>query len=474
MMFFKEKRKSLRIRNYDENAKVSFQLNGKEYTGELFDYSRFGIGIILPKARVAKFPKVLPVTHVVVSAFGKIKELGDADLVRIRSNQDSVFLGLYLKSEFVDMDFLVGKQTFNLQEDEIKKIRMNFLIQEKISSEFLQFVSRFVFGLSLYKISLDELDSKFYYEPTHLKQVLFEAVCNGIGKDLYQFLSNSIEQLKNLTARYSKAESEVAGFFLRKSIFRFILEADFLKRTNLRPNGYQGDSVMMEMIYQNEYLGTSTFGKIFHKHALETSAACAVRNRRKLINQVLIELLNKTSREIRVLSVACGPAFEVLDFFEQSPHKQKVKFFLLDQDEEALKKAEERIGKFESGKYLQQCHFIQESVRTLLKTKDPELILGKFDFIYSMGLYDYLADTVAKALIVKFFQLLEKGGELLIGNYHEKNETRKYMEYIMDWTLYYRDEDSMLELVKNIPEPLEYNLSFEESGNQMFLHIKKI
>ena len=48
------------------------------------------------------------------------------------------------------------------------------------------------------------------------------------------------------------------------------------------------------------------------------------------------------------------------------------------------------------------------------------------------------------------------------------------MEYIMDWTLYYRDEDSMLELVKNIPEPLEYNLSFEESGNQMFLHIKKI
>jgi extracellular factor (EF) 3-hydroxypalmitic acid methyl ester biosynthesis protein len=230
----------------------------------------------------------------------------------------------------------------------------------------------------------------------------------------------------------------------------------------------------MEMLYRNEYLGKSFFGKIFHKHACDTKAADAVRNRRKLINLFLTEALEKSNKEeFRILSIACGPAWEIQDFLRDSPFRNRVKVYLLDQDEEALSEARAGIQKIEQNENPFSCKFIKESVRTILKTKSPEILFGKFDFIYSMGLYDYLTDSVAKALTTKLFSMLTKDAVMVLGNYHEKNETRKYMEYIMDWVLYYRDEQSMKELLEDISGNYHSYVDFDESGTQMFLKVTK-
>ncbi|HNM03208.1 MAG TPA: class I SAM-dependent methyltransferase, partial [Leptospiraceae bacterium] len=93
---------------------------------------------------------------------------------------------------------------------------------------------------------------------------------------------------------------------------------------------------------------------------------------------------------------------------------------------------------------------------------------------YSMGLYDYLTDSVAKALTMKLFSMLSEKSVMIIGNYHETNETRKYMEYIMDWALYYREESSMLELLEDIQVPIQSFVDFDGSGTQMFLKVTKL
>lgn len=467
----KERRKAFRVRihNVDE-LRIYLYLDGFEFMGKMYDYSRFGVGVLLPKKVAKDFSKNQEFDNCTIFAYGKKKDLGRVRLIRMFEKNEDVLFGLNLFSEFVDINFLLEHQSLSLQEDESRKINMHFGIFDRIQPEFKDFVVKFSYGLSMYKISLDELDEKFSAEPKSLRESLFQATLQGIGKDFYNFLTSSINDLGDIVKDYSKFEHEISGFFLRKSIFHFIQETEFIKRTNLRPRGYAGDAEMMELIYKNEYLGDSTFGKIFHKHAIETKAADAVRNRRKLIVEAIEGISEKSSKPLlKVFCVACGPAWEVRDFFKNSRFSEKVEFFLLDQDEEALMEAEKNISLIEKGKYLSQCHFLQDSVRTILKTKDPNINFGEFDFIYSMGLYDYLAGSVAKALTTKLFAMLDTEGVLMIGNYHESNPTRRYMEYIMDWVLYYRDEEGILEFLEDTPRQKNVQVSFENSGTQMFL-----
>ena len=96
---------------------------------------------------------------------------------------------------------------------------------------------------------------------------------------------------------------------------------------------------------------------------------------------------------------------------------------------------------------------------------------GKFDYVYSMGLFDYLTPPVAKAVIGKLYQILNGGGEMAIGNFHISNPSRYYMEYWLDWVLYYRTEHDFMDLLMNV-SAAEATILFEDTGSQMFLHVK--
>ena len=80
---------------------------------------------------------------------------------------------------------------------------------------------------------------------------------------------------------------------------------------------------------------------------------------------------------------------------------------------------------------------------------------------------------MAKAVLTKLYQILKPGGEIIIGNFHVSNPSRIFMEYWLDWVLYYRTESEFLELVN--PEwNTESAVTFENTRAQMFLHIKKL
>ena len=98
---------------------------------------------------------------------------------------------------------------------------------------------------------MDELDRKFGKEPAKLEEALFRSVTKGIGAEFYQYLTEKVNELTVMSKRYTKLENEKYGFYLRKSIWHYILESDFIKRTNLKPRGYAGDSAMMENILKS-------------------------------------------------------------------------------------------------------------------------------------------------------------------------------------------------------------------------------
>lgn len=472
----RNRRKVTRVRLHDPNTVSIRFVDAKqvEYEGQIWDYSRYGLGIKLPNNSIHK--KLDKIFNITIVAFGNKKFIGNGRIVRIQKDEGYLLLGVYLESEFLDMDFLAEKHSIYLQEDEIKTINLQFSYLYNIKDEFKSFAADFSFGLSTYKKQLDDLDEKFAPEPAALKDFLFQSTLNGIGKQLYMYLDREIETLKKLVSTYSKAEHEKHGFYLRKSLWNLLKHSAFTNRCITKPRGYPGDSVMMEMLYNKAYIGKSIFGKILHIHPVELKAADAVRNRRKLINEELESCLKENllqGDEFRILSLACGPAWEIQDFLKESEHKHKVSFVLLDQDSEAIDEAKSGIEKIKTDKPF-STHFIQESVRVLLKTKEPSLNYGKFQFIYSMGLFDYLTQPVAQAIIHKLYSMLSPNkGELIIGNYHKTNDSRIYMEYLLDWVLFYRDEEMMMDLVEDLPGKFSTKIGFEPSGCQMFLKIIK-
>jgi extracellular factor (EF) 3-hydroxypalmitic acid methyl ester biosynthesis protein len=275
---------------------------------------------------------------------------------------------------------------------------------------------------------------------------------------------------------FNQEEHECHGYFFRRLLWNVIMSAPFMRRTNLKPRGYAGDYLMMKMLYLNQYEGDSTFSKLMHKHPVEHPAAEAVRNRRKLITQTLIQEQGRqtsSGEKTRVLSVACGPAYEMLDILVSPEACDKYHFTLLDQDKSALDAASALVRELEQTFHKKiQVTFLNESVRTMLKGSDLVEKWGRFDFIYSMGLFDYLTPPVATGILGKLYQLLDKGGNLLVGNFHVSNPSRCYMEYWLDWVLFYRSEEDFLRLV---PEKAsrQAKVLFEETRVQMFLHVKK-
>ncbi len=235
---------------------------------------------------------------------------------------------------------------------------------------------------------------------------------------------------------------------------------------------------MMRMLYANNYQGDSTFAKIMHKHPMKHPAAQAVRNRRNLITKLLVNLKKKYKPQpknpINILSVACGPAFEIQDILQSDQDCGLYHFTLLDQDRHALFEAAQLITQVENSLESRiSATYLNESVRTMLSTVQLEKKWGRFDYIYSMGLFDYLTPPVAKAVLVKLYQLLKTGGEMVIGNFHVSNSSKYYMEYWLDWVLYYRTEDEFMDLMRDI-STADVAVSFEDTKSQMFLHVAKL
>jgi len=359
-----------------------------------------------------------------------------------------------------------------------QKLPLVIAQKDAVRPEFKDYVSDTLYDLAVWKRFFNEQDRIFANEPIYVADAAQQALLRTEGQEFFRFFDGTLDKLKALVRNYSKEEHERHGYYLRRHAWEFILASEFLKRTNLKPRGYVGDADMMAMTYENQYLGNYVFNRLMHKHPLETPAAQAVRNRRRMIPRVMRDTRSRFPQMgtggYRILSVACGPAWELQDLFLSPEDFETFHISLLDQDTHALESARVGIRRIEAARDARiRVRYINESVRTMLRTPDlAGKFGGRYHFIYSMGMFDYLTPPVAKVVLRKIFDLLVPEGTLVVGNYHVRNPTRYYMEYWMDWVLYYRTEQDLLDLAQGLNGAPR--VSFEETGAQMFLTLDKV
>jgi extracellular factor (EF) 3-hydroxypalmitic acid methyl ester biosynthesis protein len=90
------------------------------------------------------------------------------------------------------------------------------------------------------------------------------------------------------------------------------------------------------------------------------------------------------------------------------------------------------------------------------------------------GLFDYLPDEAATAMLRLFWGCLAEGGVLMVGNFAPHNPTRAYMEWIGNWYLTYRTPSDLERMaVEAGISPHKFSIGSEALGVDLILTAKK-
>jgi extracellular factor (EF) 3-hydroxypalmitic acid methyl ester biosynthesis protein len=226
----------------------------------------------------------------------------------------------------------------------------------------------------------------------------------------------------------------------------------FAARCFHKPLGYAGDFEMMNMVYRNESLGDTLFGRSLSRVLLDSDAGQAVRHRAHyLVGKITAAAARGgPHRPVRILSVAAGPAMELQLILRKDPallRAERAEVALLDQDAGALRHAREQIHALAAQAGVEvTLRCLNTSIRTVI----AQGLNDSYDLIYSAGLFDYLEDRTARAAGVRLVDALAPGGTAVIGNFGVANPARPLMELILDWPLHHRSASDLRRLFADI------------------------
>ena len=232
----------------------------------------------------------------------------------------------------------------------------------------------------------------------------------------------------------------------------------------MKPRGYAGDFLTINWMYDEQAGGVAPLGPLIDDLFLKRPAPQAVRNRRAILVEEIGLTLERYGGSASVTSLACGPAQEIFDVFRANP-TLKLKATLIDIDFEALAFVAQRRDKAGLNKSMR----LEHANLVYLATGRHQLDLNDQQLVYSVGLIDYFADQFVIALLNWIHSCLASGGKVILGNFHNQNPDRAFMDLVLDWKLIHRSEEDMHRLFKDSKFGRSCNeIRYEQEGINMF------
>lgn len=230
------------------------------------------------------------------------------------------------------------------------------------------------------------------------------------------------------------------GFRVQRELLPYVLLTRWAERAYAKPRGYAGDWLTIDWLYKNDPAGTGRIGPILDGCALDEPAARAVRNRLALMVDELVAAMGRSPSEpVRATSLACGPAEEVFSVFREIENPARLTVTLVDMDLQALAHVSDRRDKVGLKK---QMPIVCENL-VYVALGRAKIAVEPQDLIYSIGLVDYFEDGLVIKLLNAIYDMLKDGGRVILGNFHPRNTTKAFMDYVLDWRLIHRTEADM-------------------------------
>ena len=229
------------------------------------------------------------------------------------------------------------------------------------------------------------------------------------------------------------------GARLQREILPFVLLTETIERFYSKPRGYAGDFQTIEMIYRNRPAGTGRIGPLLDRCFLNSPIATAIRNRRVLLAKEIMKTVQAKDGAAHVTCLACGPAQEVFDVFQQLDDRRRLQASLIDIDLQALAYVADRR---DNAGLQNRINLINANL-VYLALGRQKLELKDQDLIYSIGLIDYFNDKFVVKLLNWIHGRLRPGGTVILGNFHPNNYCKEVMDYVLEWRLIHRSEEDM-------------------------------
>jgi len=248
-------------------------------------------------------------------------------------------------------------------------------------------------------------------------------------RDTMQYLNNLA-----LSGRLNKVDS-VVGHWIYNEMFPYVHIGSWSDRALKQPFG-PGDHYTTSQIYDFADNEHRYAGQLINSCFMQEPAAKAIRNRKKIFTQILMDTVSaKSGEKAHVTSIGCGPAKEVFETYRALENESSLAMTCIDLDARAVDNIVQRkrvLG-------LSHLKAIQANILTL-GTQD---VTEQQDLVYSIGLMDYFSDKHVIRFLNKMYDLLVPGGRCIIGNYETANPTKALMDYVLKWPVYHRSETDM-------------------------------
>jgi len=259
---------------------------------------------------------------------------------------------------------------------------------------------------------------------------------------------------------------------LRKRRAYSLIQEDPLSSGSVKKSrGYSGDATLIDLIYGHAdatdlLKQASSRGRAIASFTTKGPAPRAVCNRLFAIACEMDMLAAQVGKSFSCLSIACGH-FREAELSQAITLHNFSRCVAIDQDQLSIQHAAAAYGAL-------GIDFRVSRVSSLVARKIPRE--DGFDFIYAAGLFDYLADDVATALVEAAFELLKPGGKLWVPNFVVGIPDRGFMECFMDWWLIYRSEAKLQALAASIDSALiaSQRTFIEPEGNVAFLELQRV
>ena len=283
-----------------------------------------------------------------------------------------------------------------------------------------------------------------------------------------------LEEIDRAARSAPAAHNAMLREYSRRHLHDHLMQAPAARRAYLKPFGYPGDYEVMRFLYERPFEGTTLFAKTMSLAVDEMAASKAVRFRKDLVRRRLETRLEARTDALRVLAIASGPAQELCELLTDSAElAAPLEVVMFDQDKAALAYAYRRLQPLTEGRRGPPVKivYLNESIKRLFRDRTMFDDFGRFDVIYSAGLFDYLRPATAVQLTRDFYSRLRPGGDLLIANMVPENPSRWYMEHQLDWQLLYRSRAELLEIGEKAHPGARMQILEEESGVNPFLQM---
>ena len=450
--------------------------DGLPHSGILKNIPDYGLAFELSESPINSFLRISNIIDPLEVRVGdRSIYSGKGTIATLSSQQGKVIVGISLGEKCDSLHDLIMED----RKTDLVDLKSLFLKLEKINPPFKALVADMRYFLEAVQEAMAKEEEKSSLEGAVHRHRIEKTVLERFERFVFNYLDGAVKDLNQLVCNFDEPAHAVHRDYFQKQLGAIIWQSPFVKRCYSKPLGYAGDYEMMDMIYRDPYEGETWFAKLLNKYfCRHIPPAQASRNRIPLLLQKIEQAVEKAAlqqRKGRVLSVACGPSNECIDFIGKSKTSNNAEITLVDIEPEALYHTHKTLLEAKAYNERQtQINVYYLPLPQLFKEAIKLKGFGTHDLIYSAGLFDYLSDAVCRKTIAILYKLLNNNGMLVIGNVDPCNEFKYCMEYCAEWYLIYRTQANLIKLGKDaIGATLKIYCESETTGINNFLIIQK-